>query len=446
MPIHTSEVQSFGLQNITLYPTNTGETYIKQGYNKNSQVYAIVSKNARKFGQVPFYHYKIKKNERKTWSEYLMLTKHGLAPDNILEAKKMRTKSIDENIVDSDLSRLLKKPNRNESGSLWREKMYGFKMLTGEGNFWINRGESKKEKPKELFIIPKGCLQLKTGSDIWSVGGYQITFGHIQSQRNEDEIVMWLYPTYANPNPTTLEHLRGQSPLDAGLLIMQAANESAERLIAMNKNQGVAGLAFRKDLHDTPTPAQAAFQRQQFNSIVNDKTLAGSIAVMNGEWNYLQFGLDAQKLQLIEQSGASFEQLCNIFDTPPGLFAKDQTYENQREAKRNWVYDNIAPAAYSLRDDLNEKLILQMGLDRDGDFIDCDILSLPELSTDLGKQISALKDASWLTLDEKRTACGYDALNTEESKKIYMPSSLSTIDEVGGSLDNDLKLLGDANG
>lgn len=435
----------FGYSGISLYPHNTGDSYIKNGYNKNAQVYAIVSKNSRKLGQVNFYHYRIKNSERKTWSDYLRETKNGVTAENIRELKKMRQKSIDENKVDSDLSKLLKKPNRYQTGAIWREQLYGYKQLTGEGNIWINQGESGKEKPKELLIIPKAFLQLIMGNDPWQVDAYQfnILMGKLQRIPKE-QVIMWIYPNYEFSS-STLSHLRGQSPLDSGLLLLQASNVAAERLVKMNDNQGAAGLLYRTDPHTAPTPTQAASMRQQINETINSQDMAGAIAWLTGQYGYLQFGLDAEKLKLIEQSEASFEALCNIFDIPPGIFAKDQTYENVKEAKRNWVYDNIAPAAYSLRDELNEKLIIQMGLDRDRDFIDCDILSLPEMSMDLGKQIAAIKDAYWTTLDEKRTATGYEALNTEESKKIYVQSSLTTLEEInaptGGNLDSEMNLL-----
>lgn len=443
--------RTFGFNGVTLYPVNNGDSYIKKGYNKNHHVYSIVAKNARKLAQVAMYHIRIKNNERKTWNEYLTLTKNGVTSENIKELKRMRVKSIEENKVDSELSKLLKKPNRYQTGAMFREQLYGFKQLTGEGNIYIVR--EGKSKPKELLIVPKGLLQLKTGVDAWDISGYQIT---VDIGKPEDvpkeQIIQWMYPCYEF-DKSTLTHLRGQSPLDSGLLTLQASNVGAERLLKMNENQGAAGLLFRQDPHEAPditnpTDLQRIIQsRNEINNAINSKDMAGAIAWLTGQYGYLQFGLDAQKLQLIEQSEASFQALCNIFDTPPGLFLKDQTYENLKEAKRNWVWDNIAPAAYSLRDEMNEKLVLLMGLDRDRDFIDCGVMDLPEMAQDLGKQVIALKDAYWLNTDEKRSAIGYEPLNTEDSKKILVPSSYTTLEEVGmpvgGGLDNEMNLLND---
>jgi tRNA-dihydrouridine synthase len=73
-----NNVRTFGFnQGVTIYPYGKDDTYIGEGYNKNSWVFSIVSKCAKKFGQVPWYHYKVKTTERKTWAEYQQLTKHS---------------------------------------------------------------------------------------------------------------------------------------------------------------------------------------------------------------------------------------------------------------------------------------------------------------------------------------------------------------------------------
>ncbi len=428
---------------LTIYPYGKDQTFIREGYNKNAFVYSIVSKCAKKFAQVPWYHYRIKRGERKTWNEYVQLTKDGLNSRSIIEAKKMRTKAIDQVIVDDDLSKLIARPNRNQSGAQYREQLYGYKLLTGEGNIWISRPDN--QKPQELFIIPKDHLALVKGGDPWAIDKYKLLLGGQQFLQDKENIIMWKFPNYEF-DESTLTHLRGQAPLDAGILLLQASNEGQERIAAMNKNQGVAGLAYNKADNRQWSVDQAMFNRRQFNSIINDSDLAGTIAYMNGDWGYLQFGMSVEQLQILEQANVTMDTLCNIFDVPPGMFSKDQTYNNRKEQKREFVYDNIAVAAYGLRDELNAKLIPAFDMDRERDVLDFDIMALPELVEDLKDQVMTLKEAGWLTIDEKRTATGYDELGTEASRMVFMPSGLQTLEEAAAGLDVDLdselKLLG----
>jgi hypothetical protein len=257
---------------VSLYPYDKSETYIGKGYNKNAWVYAIVSKCAKKFGQIPWYHYRIKRTEVKTWNEYGLLTKNGFSDDVKLrlELRKMRTKAVEQVRQDSKLQEILDRPNRNQTGAILREQLYGYKLLSGEGNIWL----SKLEKAvQEMFIIPKANLALVKGADsLADVSSYKLLLGGQELPAEKDSIIMWRFPNYEF-DPISLGHLRGQSPLDAGLLLLQSDNEGQERLINMNKNQGVAGLSFRKDQHQTPSVEQALFQRH--NSI---------LSLMTGNW------------------------------------------------------------------------------------------------------------------------------------------------------------------
>jgi HK97 family phage portal protein len=445
IPSTLRTLQTIGFNNgVSIYPYGKDQTYIQQGYQKNAWVYSIVSKCAKKFSQVPWYHYKIKTQERKTWAEYQQLTKDRLFDTKaIIEARKMRTKSVDQVVVDSPLSKLLNKPNRNQSGAQFRENLYGYKLLTGEGNIWFSRIE-ESARPTEMFIIPKQNLALIKGGDPWAIAEYKILLSGQEFRNPKENVLMWRFPNY-DFDSLSLSHLRGQAPLDAGLLLMQSSNEAAERLIAMNKNQGVAGAVFDKAKRDFPTPAQAGFIRQQFNEIVNDNDLAGQIAWLTGDLGYIQFGLDAGQLKLLEQSDVQFKGLCNIFDVPWQLFGNADSYENRKQYKRDFVYDNIAVAAYGLRDELNAKLIPEFNLDRDRDVIDCDVMALPELSEDLKTQAETLSKLWQLTPNQVLEYIGYDKSTDPNMDKIYIPSGLTPIDElnapIGGNLDNEQSLL-----
>lgn len=352
----------------------------------------------------------------------------------------MRKKSVDQVVVDDGLSKLLKKPNRNYAGAAFMEQLYGYKLLTGESNLWF----PSDGKPSEMFIIPKQSLAVVKGADAWTIDRFKILLAGQEVPVEPKRILMWRFANY-NFDPIMLTHLRGQSPLDAGLLTMQASNEGAERLVAMNKNQGAAGLVYDKAARDYPTLDQSNNMRRQFNLIVNDSDLAGQIAYLTGDLGYHKFGLDAEQLQLIEQSDASFKTLCNIFDVPWQLFGNSDSYENRKQYKRDFIYDNIAVAAYSLRDELNASLIPLFELDRERDVIDVDVMSLPELAEDLKTQVEALGKLWQLTPNQVLEYLGWDQSKDPNMDKIYIPQSFVPLEhanlELGTSLDKDLNDL-----
>lgn len=451
-PVYFPQPRFLG-QQITLYPQDNGERYVEKGYTLNDAVYSIVSKAAKKFGQVPFYHITVKRDERKTWEEYLQLTKNGISREMLAEVKLMRKKSIDQNIVDSPLSKRLAKPNRNQSGSQFREQLYGFKLLHGEGNEYLNRGVDGEGRPLtkgkvlEMLIIPKPFLAIVGDArDPWEIIRYEFIWGRDKVPWPKENVIMWKNPNYRF-NPLSFEHLRGMAPLEAGIVLLQGLNEGNERVANMNKNAGASGLLFNKAMaNQAPDPNKSAFVRSQVNSAVNSHENAGSIATLvGGDWSYIQFGYNADQLKLIEQYNLGFTRLCNLFDVPPGIFMANQTYENAREAKRSLVYENIAVAAYQLRDEWNSRLIEAFDLDRDTNFIDCDIMALPELGQDLKEQVAALKDAYWLSVDDKLKASGYEPIGGPEGEARLVPSGMQTLTDavtpVGGSLDSQENLL-----
>lgn len=449
-PFSQSQILGFN-SGLKIYPYGKDQTFIEKGYQKNAWVYSIVSKCAKKFSQVPWYHYKIRTSERKTWAEYVQLTKDRISdPKAVIEAKRMRAKSVDQVIVDDKVSRLLNKANRNESGASFREQLYGYKLLTGEGNIWFSRPRNENgtfdmsAAPTEMFVIPKANLSIVKGGDPWAIEKYVILLAGAEFENPKDNVLMWKFPNY-NFDPVMLSHLRGQAPLDAGLLLMQSSNEGAERMAAMNKNQGVAGLAYNESDTRPWTQEQAHFNRRQFNSIVNDKDLAGTIAYMSGKYGYIQFGLDAVQLRLLEQADVHFKALCNIFDVPWQLFGNADSYENRKQYKRDFIYDHIAVAAYSLRDELNAKLIREFNLDRERDVIDCDVMALPELAEDLKTQAETLSKLWQLTPNQVLEYIGYDKSTDPNMDKIYVPTGLQPLEQLnadpGPGLDDAMNLL-----
>ena len=67
--------------------------------------------------------------------------------------------------------------------------------------------------------------------------------------------------------------------------------------------------------------------------------------------------------------------------------------------------NTIVPMCCSLRDELNKWLVPAFGEDV---YIDFDITALPELQQDMERMSRILRDANWLTFDEKRVAMNYE--------------------------------------
>ncbi len=421
---------------IVLYPQDNGYTYLDKGYNLNDAVSTITGKNMRKAGQVRFTHTKVKRGEKKTLQEYLALQKsiHLTSGDVFTaaklkkEIKAMRKAMIEDLVVDSPLTKLLTKPNRWQTQSEWIELMFGLRELQGEGNLWLNRGAAGNIM--EMLVIPKAHINLHgDGKDPWYVSGYEFVLNGAATQLKKDDVIMW---KYTNPKllDTTLEHLRGRSPLYSLMVVIQGMNEGDERIAISNKNAGASGFAFRTDLSKEPTYEQRTDMRNQFNSAINNEAMANKVAILGGQWGYHEIGRSMAELKIIEQYGLSFQRIANALETPHQLFGfGNDTYENQKQYGRNWIYNKIAPNLYQLRGLLSDRLLPEFMLDPETNLIDCDVMSLPEMSQDLGELTKGLNDVYGMSIDERLEYLGFEPIGGEVGNLRLVQSGLTNLEE-----------------
>jgi HK97 family phage portal protein len=419
---------------IVLYPQDNGERYLTKGLNLNDAVSTIVGKNQRKAGQVRLTHTKVKATEKKTLQDYLYLSNSKVFTREIVqEMRVMRKALVEDLIVDSPLTKLLNKPNRWQTQSEWIELMFALRELQGEGNLWLNRGPARG-KILEMMVIPKPHLNLiGDNKDPWNIIAYEFNLNGKMYRWEKEDVLMW---KYTNPRAIdmSLEHLRGRAPLYALMVLLQGMNEGDERVAISNKHGGASGLAYRKDNpwgKGGPAVDQTLDMRKQFNAAINNEEMANKIAILGGEWGYIEFGRTMAELKILEQYGLSFQRVANAFETPHQLFGfGNDTYENQKQYGRNWIYNKIAPNMYQFRSLLSDRLLPEFNLDPETNLIDCDVLSLPEMSQDMAELAAGVKDVWGMSINDRLKYFGMEPVEDEAVGNLRLvPSGLTNLEE-----------------
>jgi HK97 family phage portal protein len=430
---------------VRYWPADNGQRFIKYGYKGNDAVYSIVSKNAEKAGQIRFYHSKIDPQEKKTLQEYKALLKGFTGNKHMAkELALMRKAMIDELEVKGALSRLLDRPNRYQTQSMWIENIFGHRELTGEGNIWFNRGNGTRTL--EMFCIPKFQLNLVgNGVDPFEVMGYEFSMQGATYKWEKDAVAMWVYQNYPDSGVTTsLEHMRGMAPLEAFIVALQGMIEADKRLTTSNANAGAYGFAYWKTPKEL-SGGQKQELRDKFDNIVNSSEMAGKVAVLSGDWGYHNIGLSNEAQKMLEQYGLGFDRLCRVFKTPHGIFNDDAKYSNGPQYYREWIYSKIAPNIYQLRGMLDEKLIPEFGLDPETNLIDCDVQSLPEMSQDLKELAEGIKEVIGITIDDRLKHFGYEPIGGPLGEMRLVPTGYQTLDQLNADiappLDDDINAL-----
>ena len=217
---------------------------------------------------------------------------------------------------------------------------------------------------------------------------------------------------WASWNPefdaTTRAHLRGISPLRAALKTLRMSNNAADASAMMTGNGGAKGALTPRPLGNIVpnfTIEQASDIRRAVNENINYVDNKGKVAVLQTPWDYLNFGMSSVDMELVNTLRLSMHQWCRVFGLPAVLFDVDtSSYNNYQNAMRDLITNTIIPMCCQLRDELNKWLVPRYGEDA---FIDFDITALPEMQQDMERMVRSLRDANWLTFDEKRVAMNY---------------------------------------
>jgi phage portal protein BeeE len=259
----------------------------------------------------------------------------------------------------------------------------------------------------ELNVLPTHFLEIYPDpNDLYGLLGYKLMVSR-GIDLPKDNVMQW--KTWSPDfNDVTRSHMRGVSPLRAAYKTLRMSNNSADASAMMTANGGAKGAITPKPLGSIVpnfTIEQANIIKRAVNEDINSVDNKGKVAVLQTPWDYLNFGLSSIDMELVKTMQMSLQQWCRVFGLPAVIFDTDtSSYNNYHNAMRDLVTNTIVPMCCSLRDELNKWLVPRYGTEY---YIDFDITALPEMQQDMERMVRSLRDANWLTMDEKRVAMNY---------------------------------------
>jgi HK97 family phage portal protein len=327
----------------------------------------------------------------------------------------------------------LERPNPTQAQDQFLENLIGYHFLSGEGNIYGNDGGTKNGKVVEMFVLPTQFLDIYPDpKDLYGILGYKLM---IEQSIDIEKSQVCQWRTW-NPdfNAVTRTHLRGLSPLKAAYKTLRMSNAAADASAMMAANGGAKGALTPKvvgSISAQPSMEQANLIKRKLNDDVNGVDNKGRIDVLQTPWDYLNFGLSSVDMELVKTMQMSMHQWCRVFGLPAVLFDTDtSSYNNYQNAMRDLVTNTIVPKLCQLRDELNSWLVPRYG---ENLYIDFDITALPEMQQDMERMTRSLRDANWLTFDEKRVAMNYSEKEGPYEYS-YVNGGLVRLDQVGMDL------------
>ena len=394
------------------------DSYITEGYRKNATIYSLINLITKAATTIPFQIYE--KTNENNYKRFKAITSGTFDTSTIHKAAMLQKRSLVE-LEGTELHKLLERPNPAQSYNTWITELIAFGKLTGNRYIYGIGPDTGANVGKytELYVMPSQIMEIVSGGIMQPVKKYKIEYnGTYEIDATEICHIKDFNPYYDG----TGSHLYGQSPLRAGLRSLTTNNEATQTGVKYLQNQTARGLLMSDegDINEVQAQQLKDKFRRQFQGSDN----AGDVIITPKKLSWVNFGLNAADVSLIEQYNASIKDLCNIYNVPVQLLnnTDSSSYNNMKEAKKALYQNAVIPELIKIKDELNRWLTPKYG---DKLCIEFDFSVIPELQEETDKVVDQLTKAWWLTPNEKRTAMSYgEDEETSQLNDYYIPANL----------------------
>lgn len=393
-------------------------TYVKKGYNRNSDVFAVVSQKATEVTRIPFYIKSIKDEQQKErYRQFMLMIKGQVSPDTAIKKAVFQNKAFKE----EEMMMPLERPNINQSWSEFFALYETFMDLVGNFYIYLRSPEEGMNQgvPVEMYVLPAHLMQivLKDETDLLGeenpIDYYVLTEGNINIKFKSSEVVHIKTP---NPNYDMAgSHLYGQSPLRAVLTNIQSSNSATKLNARTLANGGAFGFISTKEPLNSD---QAKGLKDRLVEMDNSKERISNIAGSSKEVVFTRISLTTDELKPFDYLEYDQKAICNVLHWDDKLLNNDSgaKYDNYKVALRRAITSGISPNLRLLEKAFNDN-ILPRFKNYKSTCLMFDESQLPEMQEDMEKLTKWLNDAldrGVINRDEYRLAINYTELGTPE--------------------------------
>lgn len=408
---------------------------IESGYQKNATVYSIVNYIINASLVIPAKVYEV--TDRGALKDYKSLTSGSFGDTTIGKAYNSRHRALKPSF-DSNLQKVMDNPNPDMGYAQFMSEIIGFFELTGDTYM---QGVSPSTGTNagrigQLYPLPAHLMEIIIGEDINNpIEGYQIKYFDYRSDSKLPYDQVAHVKTFNPDYQVDGSHLYGQSPLTAAMRNLTINNESIDTGRNFLKNQGVRGVLSSDDM-GMLTKEQVSQLKDAYKAKYQGSDNAGDIMITNHMFKWINMGLPASDVALIEQYNLSKKDIAAAYNFPSLLLndTAEFSVSTYREAKKQLYLQRIIPDLCLIRDELNRWLTPTYNSNGKEYYIDFDYTTVPELQEDMEKVTKQLNVSYWQTPNEKRIAQGLDPLEKEGMDDVYIPANLinMSMDAIAG--------------
>jgi HK97 family phage portal protein len=310
-------------------------------------------------------------------------------------------------VDDHPLLTLLAQPNRRQAGADFREAVVGY-LLTA-GNAYIE-AVAVDGVPRELYALRPDRMKVVPGPDGWpeayeyTVAGQTVRF----TDPGDGELAPILQLTLFHP----LDDHYGFAPVEAAAYALDTHNAAAAWNKALLDNSARPSGALVYSAKDGGNLSSEQYERLkgELETGFTGAARAGRPLLLEGGLDWKTMSLSPKDMDFLEAKNAAAREVALAFGVPPMLLGipGDNTYANYKEANAAFWRGTVLPLAAKIAGALSEWLVPAFGNDLrlwfDPDQVDA-------LSGDREALWARVASADFLTVNEKRAAVGYGAID-----------------------------------
>lgn len=326
---------------------------------------------------------------------------------------------------DHPLLDLLRNPNPAQDGHDLVQALVSNLVLAG--NAYLERTSEDGLDRAELFVLRPDRVRVVPGemgypmAYEYTVGGRTKRFANEPDRRGGQRPILHLKRFH----PT--DDWYGMSTLDPAAWSIDTHSAAAAHNKALLENgatpTGALVYTGNKDGGQALTEDQYAQLNQALEERMSGPKNAGRPMILDGGLDWRQFGLTLENLQFVDAKNQAAREIAFSLGVPPMLLGipGDNTYSNYVEANRAFYRSTIIPHAERLARALTQWFAPM--LERDMHLV-VDLDSIEALAVEREALWNKLDKSTFVTLDEKREALGYQALPGGAGAYVYQSAGL----------------------
>ena len=346
----------------------------------------------------------------------------GAVPWNLFK-RPLSTGAKKEKLEDHGLLRVMKRPNWQDGGAAFIKNTLAFYLISGN-SYNITVGPNQGP-PTEMYYSRPERMRVLPGDAFNPIRGYRYTVGG--------------KPRKPDFKPEEVLHFKAFHPLDDwyGLSPIRVAARHID-IKRMNAEWNANLLK-----NDCRPPGAMIIegnieeeQREVLEEALTEKLTGyknvGRPPVLEAGIKWQPFAITPRDMDHLKSDQMNMRKICAVFNVAPELIGdgENKTFSNYKEARKALYMENILPLLDYLRDEYNNWLTPQWGEERL--FLEYDKDSIDALKEELNAIYDRMAKANWLTVNEKRIACGKDDLGPA-GDVLMMPANLVLFSDISGN-------------